>query len=162
MICDQLVTENTLALFNLNEVKIADRNCLGGVISATQGSRESQTIVGDDTLSVVHHELQDYDKLMINEDSHPDIMLPKRRGWKRSLNKQGKLKREDKYKHFSRIEVKDGVSSRIWEDPWVPSLKAGIPSLKHGVPCGLVGVYQLLEAGDRRWNFNLLHTLFDD
>ena len=57
--------------------------------------------------------------------------------------------------------VRDGNSTRIWEDPWVPDLQGFIPTPKNGVdPNGILLVFQLFNSDFSGWDVHKLNWWF--
>ena len=59
--------------------------------------------------------------------------------------------------------VGSGDSILVWNDPWIPGLPSfkPCPRLDHQ-PLQSLAVAQLMSRDRTGWNFNLLHSLFDD
>ncbi|GER25534.1 hypothetical protein STAS_01122 [Striga asiatica] len=78
--------------------------------------------------------------------------------WK--IVSQPNLLVRDKFKQYFKVEVRNGRSSNIWNDPWSP--KVDLQHMEGGgsVTRGVQWVEELLEDGGRRWNMRLVEELF--
>ncbi|GER50094.1 retrotransposon protein, partial [Striga asiatica] len=52
--------------------------------------------------------------------------------------------------------VRDGKSTKIWQDPWIPNTPTGIPTHNTSTTSNLTWVCDLLEENGTSWNENLL------
>ncbi|GER43770.1 3-phosphoshikimate 1-carboxyvinyltransferase [Striga asiatica] len=68
---------------------------------------------------------------------------------------------KNSYQHFLKREVKDGINTRIYKNPWLQGTKTDIPSFKANCNHQLTMVSELMEEGHKHWN-GAIKEVFDE
>ncbi|GER41890.1 RNA-directed DNA polymerase [Striga asiatica] len=85
-------------------------------------------------------------QIIVEEVDKDKRQSHKAKGWRRITGKDAK--------------IRDGISTNIFSDPWIPNHHSGKPQLKRGVSSNLKTVNQLKTVGRDSWDRELLQELF--
>ncbi|GER49807.1 RNA-directed DNA polymerase (reversetranscriptase)-related family protein [Striga asiatica] len=69
---------------------------------------------------------------------------------------------KDRYKHCFKIQIGDGLTTHIWQDPWICNSSSGCPQRDVSTNTDIQWVWELLEACGRRWNSALVKQMFNE